>query len=163
VSQGLVRLPFRLPALALLPLFFIACASGYHKAGLFGDGYSEEKLAPDRWLVTFEAGAFTPMERLEKYLLRRSAEITVANDARYFAVLSSAAGNFHPSGTRPNLIENPSWTSGGASDATTAQSASPKGLSRVVIQIFKGRPPPRLNAYEAREVLEKLAPPRQAS
>jgi len=94
-----VRLPshvFRLPAFVLL-LGAMACASGYHRVGALGDGYSEQPLAPDRWLVTYATGAYAQPERIAKFLLRRSAEIAEANNARYFAVLSGAK-NQRPTG-----------------------------------------------------------------
>src|ERR1700693_1651177 len=104
-----VRLPshvFRLPALVLL-LGSLACATGYHAAGVLGDGYSEQKLASDRWLVTYATGSFAEPALVARYLLRRSAEIATANEARYFAVLSGSQGDFHTAGTRANLIDHP--------------------------------------------------------
>jgi hypothetical protein len=153
------RLPshvFRLPALVLL-LGALACASGYHRAGALGDGYSEQKLAPDRWLVTYATGAFAPPVRIARYLLRRSAEVAAANDARYFAVLSGAKGDFHPTGSQENLIENPAWAESVVEDSMEDESQGRKGYARIVIQLFKDRSPAGLaNVYDAREVLEKL-------
>jgi hypothetical protein len=135
----------------------MACASGYHRVGALGDGYSEQKLAPDRWLVTYATGGFTPPVRVAKFLLRRSAEIAAANDARYFAVLSGAKGDFHPTGSRENLIENPSWAESVVEDSMEAESQARKGYARIVIQLFKDQRPAGLaDVYETREVLEKL-------
>ncbi len=156
---GRVRLPshvFRLPALVLL-LGSLACASGYHAAGVLGDGYSEQKLASDRWLVTFATGSFTPADRIARFLLRRSAEITIANDATYFAVLSGSKGDFHPTGTKPNLIDTPAWAVSVVEDSMEDESQGRKGYARIAIQIFKDRRPAGLaDVYDAREILEKL-------
>jgi hypothetical protein len=161
---GRVRLAshvFRFPALVLL-FGSLACASDYHAAGLLGDGYSEQQLASDRWLVTYATGAFTEPALTAKHLLRRSAEIAIANDARYFAVLSGSKGDFHPTGTRANLIDNPSWAESVVEDSMQDESQGRKGYARIVIQLFlRDRLPAGLqaglaNVYDSREVLEKL-------
>jgi hypothetical protein len=124
---------------------------------VLGDGYSEQKLAPDRWLVTYAAGSFTPPVRIARYLLRRGAEIAAANDARYFTVLSGAKGDFHPTGTKANLIDNPAWAESVVEDSMEDESQGRKGYARIVIQLFKDRTPAGLaDVYETREVLEKL-------
>jgi hypothetical protein len=157
-----VRLPshvFRLPALVLL-FGSLACAANYHRVGALGDGYSEQPLAPDRWLVTYAVGAYAQPERIAKFLLRRSAEIADANGARYFAVLSGSKGDFHPTGSKANLIENPSWAVDVVEDSMEAESQGRLGYPRVVIQLFKTQRPTGLSdVYDTREVLEKLGDP----
>ena len=147
---------FRLPALLLL-LGGMACASSYHPVGALGDGYSEQQLAPDRWLVTYATGAYAQPERIARFLLRRSAEIAEANDARYFAVLSGAKGDFHPTGSKENLIENPPWAVDVVEDSMEAESQGRLGYARIVVQLFKSQRPTGLSdVYDTREVLEKL-------
>jgi hypothetical protein len=156
------RLPSHVVRLAALLLLFgaMACASSYHRVGALGDGYSEQQLAPDRWLVTYATGGFARPERIAKFLLRRSAEIAEANDARYFAVLSGAKGDFHPTGSQANLIENPSWAQDVVEDSMEAESQGRKGYARIVIQLFKNQRPMGLaDIYDTREVLEKLGDP----
>ena len=134
----------------------MACSS-YHAVGALGDGYSEQQLAPDRWLVTYATGAYAQPERIAKFLLRRSAEIAEANDARYFAVLSGAKGDFHPTGSKENLIENPPWAVDVVEDSMVSESQGRVGYARIVIQLFKSQRPPGLSdVYDTREVLEKL-------
>ena len=153
----------RLPALVLL-LGSLACTAGYHRAGALGDGYSEQKLAPDRWLVTYATGSFAKPELIARYLLRRSAEIAAAEDARYFAVLSGAKGDFHPTGSQENLIENPRWAEAVVEDSMEAESQLRMGYARIVVQIFKDQRPTGLaDVYETREVLEKLGDMRPKS
>jgi len=159
---GRVRLPshvFRLPAFALL-LGAMACASNYHAVGALGDGHSEQRLAPDRWLVTYATGAYAQPDRIAKFLLRRGAEIAEANDARYFAVLSGSKGDFHPTGSKENLIENPPWGVDVVEDSMEGESQGRLGYPRIVIQIFKSQRPTGLSdVYNTREVLEKLGDP----
>jgi hypothetical protein len=147
--------------LALVLLFgAMACASSYHRVGALGDGYSEQQLAPDRWLVTYATGGFAHPERIAKFLLRRGAEIAESNDARFFAVLSGAKGDFHPTGSKANLIENPPWAEDVVEDSMEAESQGRLGYARIVIQLFKAQRPTGLaDVYETREVLEKLGDP----
>src|SRR5258706_12113121 len=150
---------FRLSTVAFL-FGAMACATSYHRVGALGDGYSEQQLAPDRWLVTYATGAYAQPERIAKFLLRRSAEIAEANDARYFAVLSGSKGDFHPAGSKANLIENPSWAVDVVEDSMEAESQGRLGYPRVVIQLFKSQRPMGLSdVYDTREVLEKLGDP----
>jgi hypothetical protein len=147
---------FRLTAFALL-LGSMACASGYHRVGTLGDGYSEQKLAPDRWLVTYATGGFARPERIARFLLRRSAEIAADDGARYFVVLSGAKGDFHPTGSKENLIENPPWAEAVVEDSMEAESQARRGYARIVIQLFKDqRPDGVADVYETREVLDRL-------
>ena len=147
---------FRLPALVLL-LGAMACASSYHPVGALGDGYSELQLAPDRWLVTYATGAYAQPERVAKFLLRRGAEIAEANDARYFAILSGSKGDFHPTGSKANLIDNPPWAVDVVEDSMEAESQGRLGYPRIVIQLFKSQRPAGLSdVYDTREVLERL-------
>ena len=155
VASSLLRL-----ASVLLLFGAMACATSYHPVGALGDGYSEQQLAPDRWLVTYAVGAYAEPERIAKFLLRRSAEIADANGARYFAVLSGSKGDFHPTGSKANLIENPSWAVDVVEDSMEAESQGRLGYPRVVIQLFKSQRPTGLaDVYDTREVLEKLGDP----
>src|SRR6202162_5964314 len=125
----------RLPSLVLL-FGSLACASGYHAAGALGDGYSEQKLAPDRWLVTYATGSFAEPALVARYLLRPSAEIATANEARYFAVLSGSKGDFHPAGTQANLIDNPAWAEALGADSMEDEWQGRQGYGRFVMQLF---------------------------
>ena len=53
--------------------------------GIHG-GYSDQRLAPNRFRVKFHGNELTSRERVEHYLLYRAAEITVANGYDWFAV-----------------------------------------------------------------------------
>jgi hypothetical protein len=140
----------------------MACAAGYHQVGALGDGYSEQKLAPDRWLVTYATGAFAKPQRIAQFLLRRGAEIAEANGARKFAVLSGAKGDFHPTGSQETLIENPAWAESVVEDSMEAESQARIGYARIVIQLFKDQAPAMPDVYDTREVLERLGEGRKA-
>jgi len=47
-------------------------------------GYTDQRLAPNRYRVTFVGNAATPRETVENYLLLRSAQVTLQSGYRYF-------------------------------------------------------------------------------
>jgi hypothetical protein len=47
-------------------------------------GYSDQRLAPNRFVVKFHGNEFTSRERVEGYLLYRAAELTVQNGYDWF-------------------------------------------------------------------------------
>jgi len=49
-----------------------------------GTGYSEERLAPDRYRITVAGNALTPRDRVEDYLLYRAAELTQQEGFEHF-------------------------------------------------------------------------------
>lgn len=47
-------------------------------------GYSDERLAANRWRVTFSGNAVTKRETVENYLLLRAAQVTQQSGFRWF-------------------------------------------------------------------------------
>lgn len=78
----------RLAAVAIAALTLTACATAtpYEPASrdTAGRGYSETRIEPDRWRVTFSGNSETPRQTVESYMLFRSAEITVQNGFDWF-------------------------------------------------------------------------------
>jgi hypothetical protein len=149
-----VRLPpssFCLPVLALLAL--ASCVTSYHPEGALGDGFSERKVAPDRWIVRFAAGTFTPRERIEKYVLYRCAEIAQENGSRYFVVFRPLRTPVAAAATTPTLIDAPVWA-----DIPASRRREPGREETVLLQLFGARKPLGYQtAYETRDVLRDLA------
>lgn len=50
-------------------------------------GYAEEKLERNRYRVEFRGNVTTNMETVERYLLFRAAELTLANGGTYFIMI----------------------------------------------------------------------------
>lgn len=50
-------------------------------------GYSELRVEPDRWRVTFQGNSLTSRETVESYLLFRAAELTVQQGRDWFAIV----------------------------------------------------------------------------
>jgi hypothetical protein len=139
-----------------LALLFLAagCATGYKPRGAFGDGYSEQRLGTDVWMVSFDASAFTPRERIDAYLLWRCAEITIDNRGNYFGIVHEG-GPVRRTSTRPTLIDHPPFPT---DSAPTEAEVSSSRSARMMIQIFPERPDSLERYYEARLILQRLAP-----
>ena len=60
-----------------------AFANGHQTSG----GYSEQQLEQNRWGVSFAGNSLTSRERVERYLLYRSAELTLAQGYDWFTTL----------------------------------------------------------------------------
>ena len=50
-------------------------------------GYSETRIEPNRWRVTFSGNAVTKRETVEGYLLFRAAELTLQNGDDWFSMV----------------------------------------------------------------------------
>ena len=70
-------------------VMFSACATEYQSASFTG-GFTDTQLAPDVFRVSFSGNAFTSSDRAQDFAMLRAAELTLANDARFFGLLSSA-------------------------------------------------------------------------
>jgi len=84
--------------LAILSLIVTlqGCATPY-KPFSFGEGYTDMALSKDTYVVSFKGNGITNEMTVNKYLLRRCAELTVNNGYKYFAIIdgnSSVDVNF---------------------------------------------------------------------
>ncbi len=71
-----------------LTLGACAAATPYQPIGphAVSGGYSDVRLAPDRYRVNFEGNAFTSRDRVEGYLLYRAAELTTQQGYDWFRI-----------------------------------------------------------------------------
>lgn len=67
-------------------LFAAACATSYQPAdeGWVSGGFTELRLAPDKWHVIVEGNDMSTRKEINQFLLRRCAELALEHDARYF-------------------------------------------------------------------------------
>ena len=138
-------------------------------------GYSEQKLAEDRYRVVFAGNPHTSAESVERHLLRRAAELTLAQGYEWFRVdrralqgdvrtiqtrwgpmqVSRGAGaakwrNYGAFYTRTGLkLLKPIWrrVSGGPGEALEASAE---------IVLGRGPAPQSEDVFDAREVLRQL-------
>ena len=77
-------------SLFLIPLaiFLGACsATGYYPRESSG-GYSEIRVNPDKFVVTFNGNGRTHSDTVMKYALLRASELTLQNGYNYFVITS---------------------------------------------------------------------------
>ncbi|MBB4084946.1 CC0125/CC1285 family lipoprotein [Sphingomonas carotinifaciens] len=55
-------------------------------SGFYATGYSDRQIEPNRFLVSFAGNTVTARDTVERYLLFRAAELTLANGYDYFVM-----------------------------------------------------------------------------
>jgi hypothetical protein len=107
-------------AFRLLTLILAAGLSGcisptpYQAAihgGLNAGGYSELRIEPDRWRVTFAGNAVTSRETVEGYLLFRAAEVTLQNGGDWFMMVDRQTDRDARTYVQPDPLYHP-WYGG---------------------------------------------------
>ena len=70
-------------------------------------GYSEVRVEPNRWRVTFSGNSLTSRETVEAYLLFRSAELTTQQGFDWFSIVDRHTENNGYTYVQPDPIYNP--------------------------------------------------------
>jgi hypothetical protein len=128
-----------------------------------GYGYAEQPLEADRYRVVFTGNSLTPRETVENYLLYRAAEVTLARGYDYFVVVEkdterettyfSTVTGVASDGFRRDYDVGV----GAYATSTSRPSSQYSAYANVILR--KGRKGPGdTGAYDAREVLNRLAP-----
>jgi len=76
-------------------------------AGGVHGGYSDQRLQPDRFVVRFHGNDLTSRDRVEGYLLYRSAELTVLNGYDWFAIIDRSTEHDVRTFVRPDPFYRP--------------------------------------------------------
>jgi len=142
-------------------------------------GYSELQLEPDKWRVAFSGNTLTSRETVERYLLYRAAEVTLAQGNDWFEIVNRYMEHEVRDEVSRNPLYDPSWGYGGwrpyyhyydrvygwrywypYSDEPYFDTRRIERFeARAEIVLHKGsRPAGDGNIFDAREVLEKLGP-----
>ncbi len=80
------RLAVTLATAALVTLG--GCASTPYKSASRGEGYSDFRITTNVFAVSFRGNVRTAEEIVDKFLLRRAAELTLKHGFEYFVILS---------------------------------------------------------------------------
>jgi len=123
-------------------VMFCGCATPYQKMGLTG-GFRDKQLEPGVYSVLFAGNGYINPNTVSKYMLYRTAEITVENGYDYFAFIMDRG--------RTDVT----WTYVGNGISV----AVPKPSSEGIFRVFKGEKPGNYpDAIKAQEVIDKLKP-----
>jgi hypothetical protein len=142
-------------------------------------GYSEVQLEADKWRVTFAGNTLTTRDTVERYLLYRAAEVTLAQGGDWFEIVNRFMEHEVREEVRPNPLYDPSWEFGGWRpyynyyaraygwrDWYPYSGEAPFDVRHVdrfeahadVIVRHGAKPPGDGNLFDARDVIEKLEP-----
>ncbi len=97
----------------------VGCATNYQSKGFKG-GFQDTQLAPDVYRVSFSGNGFTSADRVQDFALLRAAELTLANNGRYFAVISTV----DQSRTQTHFTPGSAYTTGTVSSFGNSASYS---------------------------------------
>lgn len=123
----------------LIPLLLlISCATAYQPSG-WGGGYTDQRLAADMFRVRFIGNGYTSRATVEDYLMRRCAEITVAEGKTHFMKMEGAGHS-----------DTSIHSAGGGFDSVTRHSGD------ITIKVLNN-PPAGSIAYDASVILAPYA------
>jgi len=152
--------------LGLCLLVGCATPTPYQPAIGDGNGYRDQLIENNRYLVVFAGNSLTSRQTVELYLLYRAAEITVQTGNDYFIVVSqeterstvyestfSSLDGYGFYGYPYYFRPFPSPVVTGASVPVSSYEAQ-----AIIVAGQGDKPGDQLNAYNAREVLKRLGP-----
>lgn len=169
----------------LLPIFAIAvlgapaCATGGYQplSARSASGYSETRTGEASWRVEYVGESADTRETVERYMLRRAAEITIENGYDWFAPaqadvseqseivveaapppqVSSVDSVWRPRWRRRNMLGWSDWDPRGPTPSE--HEPAPEGQSRIVnryaatADIVMGRGAAPVNGFDARAII----------
>lgn len=131
-----------------------------------GFGYAEQQIEGNRFRVTFRGNYITSLDTVEIYLIYRAAALTVQTDNDYFEVTNRATdkstryystyNGFAPFGYYRRGFHNRGFGTGFVTGTTRPINEYEASMD---ILVFQGaKPRGAENAYDARDVLQRLGP-----
>ena len=157
----------RLLLVAAAALSLTACATAptvfQPAAGPRAVGYTEQRIEPGRYRITFRGGPGAPIEQVADYALLRAADLTLADGYDWFRVLE------HSSDVRPNNGPRVSLGTGGADYGRRSSvgigvgtsfdlGGGPSMSDTINILMGKGPKPDDRDVYDARDVRATIGP-----
>ncbi|MEM0934546.1 MAG: hypothetical protein AAGJ91_01435 [Pseudomonadota bacterium] len=161
--------PLMRPLVALLALGLLAaCAepTPYGPVSAFPsgrEGYSTTPLERGRFRVSFQGNSATSRETVERYLLFRAAEVTVASGGDWFRLADRDIETLLRERTTTSGFDRVGLgvysVSRGVGLTTTTTTASRRYEASANVLVFRGsKPRSDPQAYDARSVLSTLGP-----
>lgn len=96
-------------AFILACILLISCSTPYKTEGLMG-GYSENQLNQNTYQVFFAGNGYTSRKQVNRYLIRRAAELTQQNGYKYFVVVGEDEQKKVSHFTTPTTVQSRSNT-----------------------------------------------------
>jgi hypothetical protein len=124
-------------------------------------GFSEFRIEPGRYRVTFQGGDGAPAQRVEDFTMRRAAEIALRDGYEWFEIVDRTGETRAPQASSAISIGGGSAEYGRGGVGVGVGAAFPlSGGPRVTrsLEIFcgQGPRPPGGNVYDARALLASL-------
>lgn len=160
-----------IPALAALSLGVLplaGCATGptiyQPAAGPSSMGFSEYRIEPGRYRVTFRGAAGAPPEQVSDYAIRRAADLALADGYDWFRVSDRMVRQVGSSGASLGLgVGGASYgrRSGVGLGLGTGIPLGGGPILAATLEVFMGRgpKPPGVDVYDAREIRRSLGSP----
>lgn len=126
-------------------------------------GFSEYRIEPGRYRVSFQGGPGAPGAQVSDYALLRSAEITLRDGYDWFRVVDRVGGVREGSGSSVSVGTGTSsygrHSAVGLGVGTTFDLSGGPALSRSLeILMGHGAVPTGVDAYDARAVVQDVGP-----
>jgi len=153
-----------LPVLAALSLTACATAPTLYQPALGPQavGFSEYRLEPGRYRITFRGGPGAPIEQVSDFALLRAADLAIADGYDWFRVADRFVEGRPDRGPRIGVgvgggSSNYGWRGGGSSlgvglGTSFNLGGGPSLSSSVEVMMGRGAKPPGMDVYDAREV-----------
>ncbi|MFI4933035.1 MAG: CC0125/CC1285 family lipoprotein [Caulobacterales bacterium] len=143
----------RLPVVIAASLILIGCATPYGEMGYMG-GVRAVRITDDTAQITAAGNAYTDVDTIQRYALRRAAEETVADGFDLFKVASSADRTATGEQSFGSAYGNRFALFG----TSTSMPVIKPGQSLMIKMVHGPRPDPMPDGeFDAREVLKYLA------
>ena len=153
-----------LPALAALSLGACATAPTHFQpaSGPRAVGFSEMRIEPGRYRVTFQGGPGAPAAQVQDYALLRAADLALAQGYDWFRVTDRTTSQNGYSGATLGVgiggmsFGRHSATGVGLSTGGIPLGGGPMLVASLEVLMGKGAQPPGPDVYDARGVRQSL-------
>lgn len=132
-----------------------------------GYGFSDQRIEDNRYRITFRGNSLTSQQVVENYLLYRAAEITLANGYDYFEVADKQTNKttrylatYDDFGWPYSWRRRPPPYYPYGSGLYTADYRPIEQFTATanVVLLHGSKPVSKANAYDARDVIQRLGP-----
>ncbi|MDF2366316.1 hypothetical protein [Sneathiella sp.] len=74
-------------AITVLAALLTACTAPYGSDSIWFNGYKDQRLSEDRYMISTETSALIDINRANQFNLRRAAEVTIQSGYTHFAII----------------------------------------------------------------------------